>query len=211
VYLIVGLGNPGQKYKDTRHNMGFLTLQALARRHQLSIEKRKFDSQYGLGEISGEKVILLTPLTYMNLSGQAVGSFLRYFQISPENMMVIYDELDLPWGRMRITDKGGAAGHKGLLSILGQIQTRKLIRIRLGIGRPPERMPAESYVLEPFSAEERKDLPRLIDRACSAIEVILEQGITTAMNRFNVRESKTEILKINVTIKGSKKKSPNSY
>ena len=94
---------------------------------------------------------------------------------------------------MKITNKGGAAGHKGLLSIISHIQTSEFIRIRLGIGRPPERIPAESYVLEPFSAEERKDLPLLIDRACEAIEVILEQGITTAMNRFNVRETKTEV------------------
>lgn len=172
--------------------MGFLTLQALARRHQIAIEKRKFESHYGLGEILREKVILLTPLTYMNLSGLAVGSFLRYFQISSDRLIIIHDDLDLPGGRMRITNKGGAAGHKGLLSIIDQIQTPEFIRIRLGIGRPPERIPAESYVLEPFSAEERKELPFLIDRACEAIEAILEKGITAAMNRFNVRESKTE-------------------
>jgi peptidyl-tRNA hydrolase, PTH1 family len=191
VYLIVGLGNPGQKYQKTRHNIGFLTIQALARRHQVFIEKRKFESHYGLGEILREKVILLTPLTYMNLSGQAVGSFLRYFQIPPENMMVVHDDLDLPWTRMRIMNKGGAAGHKGLLSIINQIQTREFMRIRMGIGRPPEIITAESYVLEPFSAEERKELPLLIDRVCEAVEVIIEQGITTAMNRFNVRETKT--------------------
>lgn len=193
MYLIVGLGNPGQKYQNTRHNMGFLTLQALARRHQISTEKRKFESHYGLGEILLKKVILLTPLTYMNLSGPAVGSFLRYFQISSDGLIVIHDDLDLPWTRMRITNQGGAAGHKGLLSIIDQIQTREFIRIRLGIGRPPERIPPESYVLEPLSAEERKELPLLIGRACEAIEVIIEQGITTAMNRFNVRESKTEV------------------
>jgi PTH1 family peptidyl-tRNA hydrolase len=193
VVLIVGLGNPGQKYQNTRHNMGFLTLQALARRLQISIEKRKFESHYGLGEILQKKVILLTPLTYMNLSGPAVGSFLRYFQISPDDLIVVHDDLDLPWTRMRLTNKGGTGGHKGLLSIIDQIQTRDFIRIRLGIGRPPERIPPESYVLEPFSAEERKDLPLLIDRACEAIEVIIEQGITTAMNRFNVRESKAEL------------------
>jgi peptidyl-tRNA hydrolase, PTH1 family len=193
VYLIVGLGNPGQKYQNTRHNLGFLTLAGLARRHQISAEKRKFQSHYGLGEVLLEKVILLTPLTYMNLSGQAVGSFLRYFQISSSNLIVIHDDLDLPWTRLKITNKGGAAGHKGLLSIISHIQASEFIRIRLGIGRPPERIPAESYVLEPFSAEERKDLPLLVDRACEAIEVIIEQGITTAMNRFNVRESKAEV------------------
>jgi PTH1 family peptidyl-tRNA hydrolase len=194
VYLIAGLGNPGQKYQNTRHNMGFLTLQALARRHQISIEKRKFNSHYGLGEILENKVILLTPLTFMNLSGQAVGSFLRYFQISPENLIVIHDELDLPWGRMKIASKGGAAGHKGLLSTIDQIQTREFIRIRLGIGRPPERIPAESYVLEPFSAQERKELPLLLDQASDAVEVVLELGIIAAMNRFNVRESKPGVL-----------------
>jgi PTH1 family peptidyl-tRNA hydrolase len=191
VYLIVGLGNPGQKYQKTRHNMGFLTLQALARRHQISIEKRKFNSHYGLGEILQKKVVLLTPLTYMNLSGLAVGSFLRYFQISSTSLIVIHDDLDLPWTRMKITNKGGAAGHKGLLSIIDQTQTSEFIRIRMGIGRPPERIPAESYVLEPFSAQERKELPLLMDQAAEAVEVIIEQGITAAMNRFNVRESKT--------------------
>jgi PTH1 family peptidyl-tRNA hydrolase len=109
VYLIVGLGNPGQKYKNTRHNLGFLTLAALAHRHQISAEKRKFESHYGLGEILLQKVILLTPLTYMNLSGRAVGSFLRYFQISSSNLIVIHDDLDLPWTRIKIANKGGAA------------------------------------------------------------------------------------------------------
>ncbi len=126
MYLIVGLGNPGQKYQNTRHNLGFLTLQALARRHQISAEKRKFESHYGLGEILQEKVILLTPLTYMNLSGQAVGSFLRYFQISSANLIVIHDDLDLPWTRMRITNKGGAAGHKGLLSIIESYSDQRI-------------------------------------------------------------------------------------
>jgi PTH1 family peptidyl-tRNA hydrolase len=193
VYLIVGLGNPGQKYQKTRHNMGFLALQALARRHQISPEKRKFNSHYGLGEILKEKVILLTPLTYMNLSGLAVASFLHYFQISSTSLIVIHDDLDLPWTRMKITNQGGAAGHKGLLSIIDQIQTREFIRIRLGIGRPPERIPAESYVLEPFSAQERKELPLLLDQSSDAVEVVIEQGITAAMNRFNVRESKTGV------------------
>ncbi len=172
--------------------MGFLTLQALARRHQIPTEKRKFESHYGLGEILRTKVILLTPLTYMNLSGLAVSSFLRYFKVSSENLIVVHDELDLPWGRMRLMNKGGAAGHKGLLSIIDQIQTREFIRIRLGIGRPPEKIPAESYVLESFSAQEKKELPLLMDQASDAVEAIIEQGIAAAMNRFNVREVKTE-------------------
>lgn len=191
--LIAGLGNPGKEYQNTRHNLGFLTLQALARRHQFLIEKRKFKSHYGLGEILGERVILLTPLTYMNLSGLAVGSFLRYYQISSDSLIVIHDDLDLPWTRMRIANQGGAAGHKGILSIIDQIQTRVFIRIRMGIGRPPENIPPESYVLEPFSAEEKKELPFLTSRACDAIEVIIEHGITTAMNRYNGRKTNDEV------------------
>jgi peptidyl-tRNA hydrolase, PTH1 family len=191
VHLIVGLGNPGQQYQKTRHNLGFLTLQTLAHRHQILIEKRKFKSHYGLGEILGKKVILLTPMTYMNLSGAAVGSFLRYFKVSSENLVVIYDELDLPWDRIRITNKGGTAGHKGLLSVLDHIPSRYFARIRLGIGRPPENASGESYVLEPFSAAERQELPHLLNRACDAVEVMLDQGITAAMNRFNVRDVKS--------------------
>ncbi|OGP49194.1 MAG: aminoacyl-tRNA hydrolase [Deltaproteobacteria bacterium RBG_13_43_22] len=193
MYLISGLGNPGQNYLNTRHNLGFLTLKALARRHNISTEKRKFESRYGLGEILREKVILLTPLTYMNRSGLAVGSFLRYFRIPPDCLIVIHDDLDLPWTRIRIAEGGGAAGHKGILSIIDQLQTRDFYRIRMGIGHPQEKIPPESYVLEPFSAEERKELQPLTTQACEAIEVIIEQGISAAMNRFNVRKSKTEI------------------
>jgi len=193
VYLISGLGNPGQNYLNTRHNLGFLTLKALARRHNILTEKRKFESRYGLGEILRKKVILLTPLTYMNRSGLAVGSFLRYFRIPPDCLIVIHDDLDLPWTRIRIAEGGGAAGHKGILSIIDQLQTRDFYRIRMGIGHPQEKIPPESYVLEPFSAEERKELQPLTTQACEAIEVIIEQGISAAMNRFNVRKSKTEI------------------
>lgn len=192
MYLIAGLGNPGRKYQYTRHNLGFLTLQALAGRHQIPIEKKKFESLYGLGEILREKVILLTPMTYMNLSGQAVGSFLRYYQLPPEHLIVIHDDLDLSWTRIRISPKGGAAGHKGILSIIEQLKIRDFIRIRMGIGRPEEGTPPESYVLETFSAEEKKALPSLTGLACEAAEVIIDQGVTTAMNRFNIRQSSPE-------------------
>jgi PTH1 family peptidyl-tRNA hydrolase len=189
VYLIAGLGNPGRKYQHTRHNLGFLTLQALADRHQIPIEKKKFEGRYGLGEILREKVILLTPMTYMNLSGQAVGSFLRYYQLPPQNLIVIHDDLDLSWTRIRISPKGGAAGHKGILSILDHLKTQAFIRIRMGIGRPEEGIPPESYVLESFGAEEKKELPSFTGLSCEAVEVIIGQGVTAAMNRFNVRKT----------------------
>ncbi len=190
--LIAGLGNPGKNYQNTRHNLGFLTLQALARRHQIPIEKRKFESLYGSGEMLRKKVILLTPLTYMNRSGLSIGHFLRYFQIPPGHLIVVHDDLDLPWTRIRIVPKGGAAGHKGLLSIIEQLKTQEFIRIRMGISRPSGEIPPESYVLESFSTAEKKELPLLTDQACEAGEVLMEQGVTAAMNRFNVWKSPTE-------------------
>jgi PTH1 family peptidyl-tRNA hydrolase len=193
VVLIAGLGNPGKNYQHTRHNLGFLTLQALAHRHQIPIEKKKFESLYGLGEMLNKKVILLTPLTYMNRSGLAVGHFLRYFQIMPDHLIVIHDDMDLPWTRIRIVPKGGAAGHKGILSIIEQLKTQEFIRLRMGIGRPVGEIPSEAYVLESFTVAERKELPLLMGQACETIEVLLEQGVTTAMNRFNARKSPPEV------------------
>lgn len=194
MYLIAALGNPGRKYQNTRHNIGFLTIQTLARRHQISIGKRKFEGQYGVGEILQEKVILLTPLTYMNLSGLAVGAFLRYFQIPSDRLIIIHDDLDLSWTGLRIADRRGAGGHKGVLSIIDEIKTTAFIRVRLGIGRPRDGVDAEAYVLEPFAVAEQKDLPSLTDRACDAVETIISQGITTAMNRFNVRKANNDDL-----------------
>lgn len=192
--LIAGLGNPGKSYQYTRHNLGFLVLQALAGRHQIPLEKKKFESRYGLGEILREKVLLLTPMTYMNLSGQAVGSFLRYYHVPPEHLIVVHDDLDLPWARIRLASKGGAAGHKGILSIIEQVKTQEFIRVRLGISRPTGGIPPEAYVLETFSAEEKRELPVLTALACEAIEAIIGQGVTAAMNRFNVRKSSPETL-----------------
>jgi peptidyl-tRNA hydrolase, PTH1 family len=192
VYLITGLGNPGKEYQYTRHNLGFLVLQNLADRHHIDIKKRKFEGCYGSGEIGAEKVLLLTPLTYMNRSGQAVSFFLRYFQIPLDHLIVVHDDLDLAWSRLRIAPKGGAAGHKGILSLIEHLQSKEFIRLRIGLGRPAEKIPAESYVLQPFSSAERKELPSLMDQACDALEILLEHGFTTAMNRFNVRKTSPE-------------------
>lgn len=192
MYLIAGLGNPGKAYQSTRHNLGFLTLKTLANRHRILVEKKKFESLYGLGEVLNKKVLLLTPQTYMNRSGLAVAQFLRYYQLTPEQLVVIHDDLDLSWTRLRVVPKGGAAGHKGILSIIDQLKTQEFIRLRLGIGRPAEEQPTESYVLESFSSAEKKDLPALLEQACDALEIILDQGVTAAMNRFNVWKGPTE-------------------
>jgi peptidyl-tRNA hydrolase, PTH1 family len=193
VYLITGLGNPGKEYQHTRHNLGFLVLQSLAGRHHISIEKRKFKSVYGSGEIGTEKVTLLTPLTYMNRSGQAVSSFLRYFHIPLDQLIVVHDDLDLAWTRLRIVPNGGAAGHKGILSLIEHLKSQDFIRLRIGIGHPTEKIPAEAYVLQPFPQTEKKELPPLIDQACDAVETLLSQGLTTAMNRFNGRKISPEV------------------
>jgi PTH1 family peptidyl-tRNA hydrolase len=185
VVVIAGLGNPGQGYQDTRHNLGFLAVRFLARRHRIPLSKNKFESRFGIGHIGRHKTLLLTPLTFMNRSGRAVLAWLEYYKRSAEHLLVMHDDLDLPWLRLRIVTKGGAGGHKGVLSIFEELQTREFTRVRLGIGRPPENVPAESYVLEPLSEVEKRDLPEFLTRAANAVEAILEHGALAAMNQFN--------------------------
>jgi PTH1 family peptidyl-tRNA hydrolase len=191
LYLIAALGNPGKKYRHTRHNIGFWALETLGRRHGITVEKKKFEGCYGSGVIDRIQVLLLTPLTYMNRSGVAVAAFLRYFRIPPEQLIVLHDDLDLPWNTLRISEKRGAAGHKGVLSIIQELQTHGFIRVRIGIGRPPLGVAPEDYVLEPFTPSEEADLPALTERAAEAVETILTQGVIAAMNRFNVRPTET--------------------
>ena len=160
MYLIAGLGNPGRKYQFTRHNLGFRVVEALAQNHQIPLNQKKFQSIFGQGIIEGQKVHLLLPQTYMNLSGVAVGHWIRYFHSSPERLVVIHDDLDLAWGRLRIVAKGGAAGHRGVLSLIEHLHTNVFIRLRVGVGRPPGDQPPEVYVLEPLPASRRDALNR---------------------------------------------------
>jgi peptidyl-tRNA hydrolase, PTH1 family len=189
VVVIAGLGNPGQEYRYTRHNLGFLTIQTLAQRHQISLAKNKFESRFGLGFVSRQKSLLVAPLTFMNRSGSAVLRWLDYYHLTPDNLLVIHDDLDLSWSRLRIVTKGGAGGHKGVFSIIEELQTREFTRVRLGIGRPPEGKPPEAYVLESFPEEEKKQLPQVVTRACEAVEAILENGVLAAMNHFNTAKN----------------------
>jgi peptidyl-tRNA hydrolase, PTH1 family len=192
VYLIAGLGNPGRKYQFTRHNLGFRVIETLAQNHQIPLNQKKFQSIFGQGIIEGHKVQLLLPQTYMNLSGVAVGHWIRYFHSSPEHLVVVHDDLDLAWGRIRIVAKGGAAGHRGVLSLIEHLQTNVFIRLRVGVGRPPGDQPPEVYVLETISASRRADLDQLVEEAGSALEMILRDGVERAMNEFNARGSKKE-------------------
>lgn len=188
MFLIAGLGNPGKSYQFTRHNLGFLILQALADRQQIPLTRKKFRSLYGQGEIEGQKVLLVLPQTYMNLSGEAVGHWLRYTHLTAECLVVVHDDLDLPWGRLRVVVQGGAGGHKGILSIIEHLKTRDFLRIKVGIGRPPEGIPAEAYVLAPIPRTLRPELTAMVERGREALEHLLREGPEQTMTIFNSRQ-----------------------
>lgn len=183
-YLVVGLGNPGAKYEKTRHNVGFMVLDRLAARHMLSIDSNKFKGRWGDGLIAGERVALLKPQTFMNLSGDSVRRAVDYFDIAPEQIVVVHDELDLDLGAMKVKAGGGHGGHNGLRDIAAKLGTKDFLRVRVGIGRPT-RGSVTDWVLGDFRVGDRDDRDEVIERACDAIETILSEGVTQAQNRFN--------------------------
>lgn len=184
--LIVGLGNPGREYHWTRHNLGFLLLDDLAREHRISMGRRGLKSVYGRGRIARAEVVLAKPQTYMNLSGEAVARLLHFFKIPPQDLITLHDDLDLPWGKIRIRIGGSAGGHRGILSIHEAIRSEDFIRFKIGIGRPAEsgRDPAD-YVLEPLGEAEKEDLKDILKHGREAVEVLLLRGPQEAMNRFH--------------------------
>ena len=192
MYLIAGLGNPGRKYQFTRHNLGFRVIETLAQNHQIPLNQKKFQSIVGQGIIEGHKVHLILPQTYMNLSGVAVGHWVRYFHCNLERLVVVHDDLDLAWGRLRIVAKGGAGGHRGVLSLIEHLQTNVFLRLRVGVGRPPGDQPPEVYVLETIPTSRRADVDQLAEAAGSALEMILRDGVERAMNGFNARVSQKD-------------------
>ena len=184
--LIIGLGNPGKEYAAHRHNVGFRVVDALARAHGLSFSRQKaFQAQVAEGRIAGQRAILAKPRTFMNLSGRAVGRLVRARGIEPERLLVVYDDLDLPLGRLRLRPEGGAGGHKGMRSIIDTLGSQAFARLRVGIGRPPGQMDPADYVLHPFRGEERTLLARVLPRAVAAAECWLAEGIVAAMDEFN--------------------------
>ncbi len=190
MHLIVGLGNPGPEFAGTRHNVGWMCLERLACRVGATFDRYQFRAQLAFWEDDGRKVALVRPLTFMNRSGEAVGPLLKFYKVSLDRLMVIYDDLDLPPGRIRIRPKGSAGGHHGLESIIEKLGTSEFPRLRVGIGRPtgpraydPEAVAA--YVLSPFSAAEWPLIDAALDRAVEALIVWVRAGIEAAMNRFN--------------------------
>jgi PTH1 family peptidyl-tRNA hydrolase len=184
-WMIVGLGNPGRKYAKNRHNVGFQCLERLAEKHALAFEKRQGSGLLTLGTVQGRSAILLKPQTFMNESGRSVSSISRFYRVPLERILVIYDELDLPVGSLRLRPAGGSGGHKGMRSIIEQLSSQDFARLRVGIGRPPGRMDPADYVLQNFDADELPAIETVRDAACRAAECWLTEGVDNAMNAFN--------------------------
>lgn len=182
--LIIGLGNPGRKYAHNRHNVGVQCLDRLAQAHGLSFAQRRAKASLSLGKIADIGVVLVKPLTYMNLSGQAVGQLVSFYKLSLEDILVIYDDLDLPLGTIRLRPEGGSGGHKGMRSIIEALGSQAFPRLRVGIGRPPGN-DTVSYVLSDFSAEEQITLESVYEKVVAAVELFLREGIEAAMDAYN--------------------------
>ena len=185
MYLIVGLGNPEEEYDKTRHNMRFHAINKLAKQYQIEITKKKFKGLYGTGEIENQKVILLKPQTYMNLSGESIQEVANYYHIPVENILVIYDDMDIDIGKVKIRKKGGAGSHNGMKSIVNRIQTTEFPRIRIGIGKPMYLLDKINYVIGPIPKSEREILDEGIRKAADAVIDILINGMDYAMNKYN--------------------------
>jgi len=186
MFLIAGLGNPGRQYEKTRHNMGFDTIDELIERHRIPQGGIAHKAMYGKGMIAGEKVLAVKPLTYMNLSGEAIREYVNYYKMNPETeLIVIYDDIDLDPGQIRIRKKGSAGGHNGIKSIIAQIGTQNFYRIKVGVGAKPKGWDLADYVLGRFSPEERELVDKAICDAADAVEMILKDGIEAAMNHYN--------------------------
>ena len=192
--LVAGLGNPGSKYENTRHNAGFHALDYLAERHGQQVDAQKFQGFFCTARLSGNKVYLLKPQTFMNRSGECVQSFKNYFDIETENILVVHDDLDLSPGRLKMVKGGGAGGHNGIRSITQHLGTQEFARLKIGIGHPrdnaeTEAIPVERFVLSRFSAEEWEIFQDNLSRIADGIDAFIESGVLSAMNFFNRKES----------------------
>jgi len=195
MWLIVGLGNPGKRYQETRHNIGFMVLEALADRYNIPLKPDRFQSITGQGSIEDQPVVLVLPQTYMNLSGQAVAPLSERHQVTPSNILVIHDELDLPFGLLRLKKGGGDGGHRGIRSISGELENKNYLRLRFGIDRPDD--PQEEivdFVLDPFSETEQQVLSEYITRGVKLIRDCCIEGVGPAMNLWHQKKSQVSLL-----------------
>jgi len=185
VKVIVGLGNPGRRYRDTRHNVGFVTIDEVARRRACEFETFSSTSMVAKLSIEGERVLFVKPLTFMNLSGQSAGEVIRYYRVAPSNLLVVADDVNLPLGRVRVRERGGAGGHKGLLSIIESLGTEEFPRLRIGVGRGAEDRDLSDYVLARFEPDEQVAVKSTVGHAADAVEMFFFEGIEQVMNEFN--------------------------
>jgi len=189
MHLIVGLGNPLKKYKGSRHNLGFAVVEKLAIALQSESPSQKHHSLFTVSSYKGNKVLLAQPLTYMNRSGLAVSELLRYYRVSPEDLLVIYDDLDLPPGVIRLKGRGGSAGHRGIQSIINSLDRSDFPRLRIGIGKPPPFMETPDYVLQPITGPDKELIENALDRAVDAALAFVSEGLEAAMNLYNQQSS----------------------
>jgi len=184
-WLIAGLGNPGPEYAGNRHNAGFMVADLLAERTGARFKRDRSRAAVASGRLAGFPVTLAKPMTFMNLSGRPVATLRTFYKIPPERIVVVHDELDLPFGALRLKQGGGDNGHNGLRSVTAALGTRDYFRVRVGIGRPPGRMDPADFVLHDFSAAERKLVPDVLERAADATEVLMRRGLAAAQNEFH--------------------------
>ena len=185
MYIVVGLGNPENEYSNTRHNMGFDTINKLAKQYNIEISKTNFKGQYGTGIIENEKVILLKPQTYMNLSGESVKEIINFYKINTDQLIIIYDNIDIEAGTIKLRKTGGPGNHNGMKSVINEIETQKFPRIRVGIGKPEHKGDLINYVIGKIPENEKEILDKGTTLAKDAIVEIIKNGIDIAMNKFN--------------------------
>lgn len=191
MYIIAGLGNPGGKYDNTRHNVGFQVIDILADRMGILVEEKKHKALCGRGMLEGQKVVLLKPQTFMNLSGESVRAAADFYKAGPEDVLVVYDDISLEPGQLRIRTKGSAGGHNGIKNIIAHLGTQEFPRVKVGIGEKPKGMDLADYVLSRFSKGEQELMDQAFKEAADAAAVILGQGIEAAMNQFNAKKKAT--------------------
>lgn len=185
IYLIAGLGNPGREYKINRHNIGFMVIDEVAEKLGIEFTRMQSNAMVTKGEYTGEKIILAKPYSYMNASGQPIRSLIRFYKIPFDNLLVIYDDVDLPFGTIRLRPEGSSSGQQGMNSIIQQLRSEDFNRLRVGIGRPPGKMRTPDYVLQDFKKGEVEELPMILDRASDAVLSFISEGIISAMNNYN--------------------------
>lgn len=187
--LVAGLGNPGEEYSSSRHNVGFIVVDEIAKRLGISLKKKGFRSLFAEALLEEKKIILLKPQTYMNLSGDAVSDAVEFFKISLKDIIVVHDEIDLPLGSMKIKTGGGSAGHKGVRSIVNCLGDSGFVRVRVGVGKPLQKSEVIGHVLSGFGKEEKRIMEDMVVRAADAVLEIILRGLESAMNKFNRKDA----------------------